>query len=181
MQKCKNAKMQILQCYRAISCRIVRYRTSRKKNVVSLHREWDRNCNTLQYPVEPCNIVQYPAIPCIAPKSCRTFAPELRRGLTQRNRARSADEHRSMTLARVLAAPRQSSSKLGSTLGLHNTCHCDINVDGGSNKSGQQQSFPTYPTKVGYHITSVLWLNDTNIASLQKAAVILSRPGCKFY
>ena len=30
------------------------------------------------------------------------------------------------------------------------------NVDGGSTKSGQQQSFPTYPKKVGYHITSVL-------------------------
>ena len=72
-----------------------------------------------------CLIVPYRAVSRIAPKSCRTFAPELRRGLTQRNRARSADELRSMTLARVLAAPRQSSSKLGSALGLHNTCHCE--------------------------------------------------------
>ena len=110
--KCKNANLQIC-----------------KKICSSI---FSFCCNTLQYPAIPCNIVQYPAIPCIAPKSCRTFAPELRRGLTQRNRARSADELRSMTLARVLAAPRQSSSKLGSALGLHNTCHCDINVDGGS-------------------------------------------------
>ena len=138
--------------YRALSCVIVRYRAvscdigHRAKKMLYLCTANEAKtaipcstlqypaipCNTLQYPAISCNIVQYPAIPCIAQNKCCTFAPELRRGLTQRNRARSADELRSMTLARVLAAPRQSSSKLGSALGLHNTCHCDINVDGGS-------------------------------------------------
>ena len=118
--------------YRALSCVIVPYRAisdiAQKKCCIFAPQMRQK----LQYPAIPCNIVQYPAIPCIAQKNCCTFAPELKRGLTQRNRARSADELRSMTLARVLAAPRQSSSKLGSALGLHNTCHCDINVDGGS-------------------------------------------------
>ena len=138
--------------YRALSCVIVPYRAisdiAQKKCCIFAPQMRQKlqypavPCNTLQYPAIPCstlqypaiscNIVQYPAIPCIARNKCCTFAPELRRGLTQRNRARSADELRSMTLARVLAAPRQSSSKLGSALGLHNTCHCDINVDGGS-------------------------------------------------
>ena len=108
--------------YRALSCVIVPYRAisdiAQKKCCIFAPQMRQK--------------LQYPAIPCIAQNKCCTFAPELRRGLTQRNRARSADELRSMTLARVLAAPRQSSSKLGSALGLHNTCHCDINVDGGS-------------------------------------------------
>ena len=57
-------KVKFLQCYRALSCVIVRYRAisdiAQKKCCIFAPQMRQK----LQYPAVPCNIVQYRAIPC---------------------------------------------------------------------------------------------------------------------